>query len=123
MGTKSYRDKVLGGTISYGKALAAGVLIAVFAGILSSLFSFILTTWIDPDMVEKGFKVMEEKFQNRGMSDDQVEMIMNRVRENASTVKTLIYGILGFAILGTIISLITAAILKKEENPLMEGNE
>jgi hypothetical protein len=123
LGTKSYRDKVLDGAITYGNALVVGILIAVFAGILSALFSYILTTWIDPGMVEKGFKVMEEKFLSRGMSEDQVEMIMNRARENASTIKTLLYGIIGSAVIGTIISLITAAILKKEKNPLMEGTE
>ena len=61
---------------------------------------------------------MEEKFLNRGMSEDQVEMIMNRARENSSTLKSLIYSIIGTAVIGTIISLITAAILKKEGNPL-----
>ena len=117
LGTKAYRDKVLGGTISYGNALGTGILIVLVAGAVSAIFNYILTTIIDPGLMDKYFQIVEERLAKRGMSDDQIELFSARMRESSSPLKTMIFGIVGFAFFGTIISLITSAFLKKESDP------
>ncbi len=44
---KSYRDKELGGYISYGQSLGFGILVGVFASILLGFFSYIEIKFIE----------------------------------------------------------------------------
>jgi hypothetical protein len=123
IGTKSYRDKVLDGSISYGKALTTGVLISVFAAIIISVFIYILYKWIDPGLMDKIVKMKEDKMLDRGMSADQVEQAMNMAKKFMSPLITMIGSIISYVLIGTIISLVTSAILKKEKNPMIEETE
>jgi hypothetical protein len=121
VGSIAYRDKILGGFISYKDAFLTGLLITVFAGILSSFFSFILIRYIDPGVIEQAIAMTEEKMMNRGLSEDQIEMAMEKSKEFIGSPVMVLIGLLSFAFIGTIISLITAAIVKKERSPFDTG--
>ena len=121
IGSIAYRDKVLGGFISYKDAFVTGLLITIFAGILSSFFSFILIRYIDPSVVEQSIAKAEEKMISRGMSEDDVERAMEKTKEFIGSPLMVLVGLLSFAFIGTIISLITAAIVKKEKGPFDTG--
>jgi hypothetical protein len=123
IGSIAYRDKVLGGFISYKDAFVTGLLITIFAGILSSFFSFILIRYIDPSVVEQAMAQAEEKLINRGMSEDNIEMAMEKSREFMGSPVMVLIGLLSFAFIGTIISLITAFIVKKEASPFDAGSQ
>jgi hypothetical protein len=119
LGTKSYRDKSMGGFITYGQALGLGVLISLFVGIIAVFFSYVMMRFIDPGLVDKYMVIMEEQFENsRFIPDDQVEMALEKARKNMTAVWTVPIGILTFTFFGFIISLITSAILKKDPNPV-----
>jgi len=117
IGSFAYRDKVMGGTISYGNAFLTGLLITIFAGILSSFFSFILVRYIDPGMIEQAIAKTEEKMLNKGLNEDQIELAIERSRKYIGSPITVIIGMFFFSLIGTAISLITAAIVKKEGSP------
>lgn len=121
IGSIAYRDKALGGFISYKDAFVTGLLITIFAGILSSFFSFILIRYIDPSVMEQIIAKAEEKMMSRGMSEDQVELAMEKTKEFMGSPLMVLIGLLSFAFIGTIISLITAAIVKKEKSPFDTG--
>jgi len=122
IGSIAYRDKVLEGFISYKDAFLTGLLITIFAGIISSFFTFILIRYIDPALVEQSITQAEEKMINRGvMSEDQIELALEKTREMMGSPVMFIIGLLSFAFIGTIISLITAAIVKKERTPFDTG--
>jgi hypothetical protein len=121
IGSIAYRDKVLGGFISYKDAFVTGLLITIFAGILSSFFSFILIRYIDPSVVEQSIAKAEEKMISRGMSEDNIELAMEKTKEFMGSPLMVLIGLLSFAFIGTIISLITAAIVKKEKSPFDTG--
>ena len=121
IGCIAYRDKVLGGFISYKDAFVTGLLITIFAGILSSFFSFILIRYIDPSVVEQSIAKAEEKMISRGMAEDDIELAMEKTKEFIGSPLMVLVGLLSFAFIGTIISLITAAIVKKEKGPFDTG--
>jgi hypothetical protein len=121
IGSIAYRDKVLGGFISYKDAFVTGLLITIFAGILSSFFSFILIRYIDPSVVEQSIAKAEEKMISRGMAEDDIELAMEKTKEFIGSPLMVLVGLLSFAFIGTIISLITAAIVKKEKGPFDTG--
>ena len=52
-GIKNYRDKENNGKINFGKALAIGMLITLFAALGFGIIDFIYTSFINPDFVEQ----------------------------------------------------------------------
>ena len=113
-----YRDKELNGTISYGQALGFSVLVALFAGVISSFYSYLFVSFIDPDFVEQMLAVAEQKMiEQGGVSDDQIEMIMDQQRKMMTPGMLFLFGILGLVFMGTIISLITSIFVKKAPKP------
>lgn len=115
-GTIKFRDEELGGEISYSKALGFGVLICVFAAIVSGLYMIIFMTVIDPEFMNKMMAVIEEEYIKAGLSEEQIEAAMGMVSKMQSPVILAITNIVGFAFMGTIFSLVTAAFLKKEKS-------
>lgn len=115
-GIKQYRDKELGGYISYPKALGVGVLVLLFASIISSIYTYINLTFIDPTLIDKMLEITEKEMFNKGLSDDQIEMAL---KMSAKLMKPGIMAIMGFAVsmfFGFILTLIVAAFLKKEQD-------
>ncbi|MCX7987128.1 MAG: DUF4199 domain-containing protein [Bacteroidales bacterium] len=120
--TKQYRDKINGGTLTYGQGFSVGVLTGIFAGILSAFFSLILYMYIDPSLVDKQLSIAEQDMLSRGMSEEQVEMAINMTKKWMTPGMMFLSGILSMAFLSALISLITAAILKKNPSPFEQSS-
>lgn len=119
LGTKDYRDKILGGFITYGKALGMGVLISVFVGIITLFFNLIMMRFIDPDLIEKVLAITEERLENnRFISPDQIGSSLERTRWLMTSVWSVPIGLVVFTFFGLIISLITSAFVKRDPNPV-----
>ncbi len=107
--------KTLGGTMLYGQALGVGILTIVFASILSSIYTFVLYQFIDPSLQDQLRLFTEEQIVKQGkVPEDQIEMAVNMATKFQKPVFLLIFGILGSAFLGLIISLITSIFTKKK---------
>jgi hypothetical protein len=113
-GQKAYRDKELDGLISYSTSLGYGLLIAVFAGFITGLFTFILYQYIDPDLMAKQLDAAIQMYVDMGYSDEQIEEIVSMSEKFKSPVVTALSTTFGFAIMGLIVSLITSIFIKKE---------
>ena len=125
VGTKTYRDKVLGGTISYGKALITGMLIVVFSTILGSFYNLIFNMFIDPEYTNKVFEAtkswMYDYMNNMGVPDGQIEQAIDGIEEqqaNYTPLKSFFQSLYFSVIVGFVLSLITSAFIKKNPNPL-----
>jgi len=120
IGTKKYRNDVLGGYINFGNAFLVGLLIVVFSSLITTLYNLILNTIIDPTYFERTMEAVKEWtgnfMYNKGIPEDQIDQALEQFdsREKPSVVSMIFGGILTSAIGGAILSLITAAILKKE---------
>ena len=121
-GTIKHRDDDLGGEISYGKALGTGVLITLFASIISSFFILILSTVIDPSYMENIYRVMEEAMYEQGLTMDQIDDAMVMMQKFQNPVVMFIMGVVGFTFFGTLFSLITSIFIKKEK-PLFDQED
>lgn len=119
-GQISYK-KELGGIMTYGQALLAGLLTMVFASIISSIYTYILYTIIDPSLQEQMRIFTEEQLVQRGISEEQMEMSLKMASKFQTPVMMVVMGIVGGAFMGLIISLITAIFIKK--NPSDEVPE
>ncbi len=114
MGQKVYRDSILNGIISYGKALGTGVLIALFAGFLVGLFSFILYKYIDPELMDKQIAFLEDSYIDAGLSDDQIAASIQMSKWFFTPIGSALGSSFGFAFFGFIFSLITSIFIKRE---------
>ena len=112
--TKQYRDDVLEGAITYGKALGYGTLVALFAGIISGVYSFIFYSYIDPEVINKILEMTEEQLVNKGMADEQIEQAINMQKKFMTPAMMSLMAVPGTAFIGFIISLFTSIFLKKE---------
>lgn len=122
--TKKYRDKALEGKITFGQAYLFGILMVVFSTFLTACFSYILNAFIDPEYAQRTLTMLQDKtyqwMSSRGVADDQIEQVLKGMdAKGAPTpLETLISSVSFGFIGGAIISLISAAIVKKNA-----GNE
>ncbi|MBS2213434.1 DUF4199 domain-containing protein [Carboxylicivirga mesophila] len=118
----NFRDKVNGGYLRYGQGVGLGILTALYGGILSSIFTFILVKYIDPGVIEQIVNQAMEEAMAGGANEEALAMAEKMVRMFTSPIAMLLMGIVGSAFIGAIISLILAAIFKKEP-PVFEPTE
>jgi hypothetical protein len=115
----NYRKTVCGGYITYGNAFIYCWLTYIFAGVISVAFMVLLQTVIEPDYMEKMADVQREMMLKQGLSDSQVEQSMAIAAKFRTPLFVAIAGLVGNALVGLVISLITAIFVKKDR-PVFE---
>ena len=116
-GIKHYRDKVNGGVISLGKALAIGVLIAVLVGIGIAIADYIYTSSINPDFMTEymdyTLKNMEKTLSAEEFAVKKAELETQMEAMGSSSMLAFIM-FLTVVIIGFIVSLISGLILQRK---------
>ena len=112
---KSYRDNVLDGILPFGKAFGFGMLIVLVSALIGGIYGYLLYTVIDPDLVGKLMDFQAEKMLEQGLSEDQVEQALEVTKRFMNPVFIFISGVILNLLMGAVLSLIMAAIFKKEE--------
>ncbi|MES2517585.1 MAG: DUF4199 domain-containing protein [Bacteroidota bacterium] len=107
------------GFISYGQGLGLGVLQSAIVGIISGFFTFGYMKFIDPSITDQMLKKAVEEMEKKGMPDDQIEQAMEYSKMFMSPGALFIFGLFGTILVGFILSLIIAAIVKKDK-PVFE---
>lgn len=129
---RNYKKKELGGFMKYKQGLWYGTYVTFTAAIVLALYTLVFNNVIDPDytkktqeaVVEKTLSFMELSGVPQDMIEEQMEQLeeaMNNEIDNAKLI-TPLKSILITTITGFVISLILAAILKKEPS-VFEGSE
>lgn len=117
---KSYRDNYMYGAITYGQALGAGVVIFLYATIISSIFGALLYTVIDPNLLQKGLAATEQMYINKGFSQEQADAALKIAGKLMKPAIMIPIGLVTSMFYGLIMSLIVAAFVRKEGNPLVD---
>jgi hypothetical protein len=97
----------------YGAALGAGVLISLFASILSGIFTYAYHAFINPGFSEILIQDAMAKIEAKGVSGAQLDKIESFNRIMFSPVPMALIALIFGFIFGVIISLVVAAFLKK----------
>jgi hypothetical protein len=99
----------------FGEGLSIGMLMSAVSALISSLWGIVYMSIIDPTFMSqiKDFQIatMEEK----GLSDEQIEVAMQMTEKFSSGGMTFIFGLLGTLFFAFIFSLIISAIMKKNK--------
>ncbi len=111
---RNYRDQLNGGFITYGRSVGYGVLVALMAGIISSVFVFVLYSYIDPSTIDKMLIEAETKMEEQNLPPEQFEMAMKINQQMFTPLVISIMSIIGYAFMGLVFSLVLSVFLKKE---------
>lgn len=117
---KAYRNKEMGGYITFGQAFQFTFLVIVFSTIISMIYTYIFNAFIAPDYMENLMAVMQEKtmayMEKVGAPEAQIDKAIAKLEEIPTIWKTLRQTALSGLIGGTIVALIVSAIVKKKED-------
>ncbi len=113
---KEFRDK-LGGFMTYGQGFVAGLLFAVFAGILGAIFWYIFYRILTPSAYDQMLIETRSQLDLKKTPSDQADAVIDFYRKYGGIVFPF-FAVLGSTFFGAIFSLIGAAIFKKERSVL-----
>ena len=122
---KKYRDTKLNGIIGYGHALLFGIAMFVVGAIVTSLFDLIWISVIDPSLYEKIANSMMEYYQGfPGISEAQLTELEGKAEDVRKLAQSPFLNFIkstgSMALLGSILTLIVAAIVKRSEVPFSQ---
>ncbi|KAA6440604.1 DUF4199 domain-containing protein [Dyadobacter flavalbus] len=115
---KDYREQNKG-FMSYGEGLGLGTLVSAVMGLLSSAFNMFYMQFIDNTLLTQGMNKVREDMEKRGMDDSQIDQAMELSQRFMSPGIIFFMGVLGSVLMGLVVSLIIAAILRREK-PVFE---
>jgi len=103
------------GFLSLVESLKTGLAIALVAGIIGSIFSYLFVTVIEPDFAVNMMEASRVKMldQNPEMTEEQMEMALGITEKMMSPGILMAIGIIASLFFGFIISLITGLIMKQ----------
>ncbi len=111
---KYHRDKESNGYISFGRAFLVCIVVAMIIAIINSIWSYIYMSYIDPEMLDRIIEMTIEQSEEKGMSEQDIEMSVSIIEMMSSPFAQLLMGVVFGALVGGIGGLITSAVLKKE---------
>lgn len=110
-----------GGYMTYGEGVSVGTLTAAISGFLSSIFSVFYMTVIDTGVMERVMDKTREQMEAQGnLSDEQIDQAMEISQKFQSPGILFVFGVLGAAFVGLILSLIVAAFIRRNKTTPFE---
>nr|WP_293301221.1 DUF4199 domain-containing protein [Allomuricauda sp.] len=112
MGVNAFK-KANGGYLKIGEALKVAVGIALISAIISLLYQYVLTNFIEPDFIDKAMEIAKPKTfeQNPSLTEEQWEQGVT-MRKKMNWISYPI-GLIISCVIGLVLGLITGLILKK----------
>jgi CDP-diglyceride synthetase len=102
------------GFMTLKEGFGIGAIISIISTLLSVIYTYIYTKFIDPDYFEVIKELQQDELAKQGIPDEQIEQSMKIIEKFMTpeiiSVTALVTSIIG----GLIISVIVAAIMKKE---------
>jgi multisubunit Na+/H+ antiporter MnhC subunit len=115
LGIKAVRDEKPAVAFTYGQGVGAGMVISVFAGLMGAVYSWFHFTFINTRFMDYTMDMIREKWSAAGMSAAQMDRAEGITRTMMSPIPQALIGLLFTLIIGLCISLIMAAILKRDK--------
>ncbi|AMR33222.1 hypothetical protein A0256_18255 [Mucilaginibacter sp. PAMC 26640] len=112
---KEFRDQ-LGGFLTFGQGFKAGFRYALFAGFLLAIFTLVYLKVLNTGALDKMIEQQQVILAEKNMPQEQIDAATEVTKKWGVLIGTLGAAI-GTLISGCIVSLIGAAILKKERSP------
>lgn len=103
-------------TLSIGEGMRVGFWTSLISGTISSVYKYLEMTFLNPEEVAQQLKEQKIAMEESGMPEEQIDMAMNWAGKMMEPYILIPMGIFWSIVFVAIISLIIAAILKKERS-------
>lgn len=113
LGIKAVRDEREGRYLTYGKGVGTGVLISLYSGLMSSVYSYIHFKFVNPEFVDYQLALIRPKWEAAGMGDAQMEQAEKIARMMMGPGVQACLTPIMVVLFGLILSLIISAFLKR----------
>lgn len=101
------------GFMSYGQGLGVGMAVSGVVGLLSAVFMYVYTTFVDPELMTRAMDKARADLEAKGtMSDAQIDQAIALSSKFTTGPFMVLFAVLGTLFIGLIISLIVAAFVK-----------
>lgn len=114
LGTKWYRDNVLGGTMTYSQALIIGIIISVSTGIVYALYNVISISFLYPHFLDDMIRESVARIQASGLSFEETSELVTSMKSDATLPKIALGNLIRLSIIGAVFSIITSIILRRK---------
>lgn len=109
--------KANSGYMTFGQALKIGVGVCLIGGIIGIIFNQIMANVIDPDMMAKAMEFQKNQLlETTKMTVEQVDAQMEMGKSFSTPTMQIVFGLIFSIVIGFVLSLIPALVLKKNEN-------
>jgi len=109
------RDKDGGGGITFKDAFIAGISVSFVVGLLVGIFLMIYTQYVNPNYVNEVVKQTEEYLKTQKATQEQIDKAIEGTRATYSAFGQLTYGIGTTMLTGVLITLVCAAVMRREK--------
>jgi len=113
--TIDYRENTMNGELSYGEGFKFQLSMSVIYAAINSIYSYILFTFLDPNMIEQIKEVAAQQMYDNNMSDEQVEAALQIQSLFMTPTFMTVSAIFITFLMGLIIALIISIFTKKEK--------
>ena len=120
LGIKAAREEAKDRSLSYGKGVGTGVLIALYAGLIGAVYTYIHFTFINPNFADYAIDMARQQWIARGMSDSQMASAEGFTHMMYKPAVLAILGAILSPLIGLVISLILSAFLKRQPAAIAE---
>jgi hypothetical protein len=108
-----YKSTMGGGYIQFNAAFKESVVVTLINSVITAVFSIVYLQFIDPTFMDFIMQKQVTKMQEMGMAEDQIQKMLDQSAKWQSPGMMFFWALLGSVVLGFIIALIMAAIMKK----------
>ena len=114
LGTRVRRSETpLTENFGYGRALLAGFLISVFAGLFSIVTNYVYLHFINPGFMDVVLQAASAKAEAKGASSAQIEQMEKGIRMMMNPIFSSFFVFLIITFCGTIVSLVTSIFVRR----------
>lgn len=110
-----FRNKKLGGFITYGQAVKIGFLSMLFTSFIMAIYMFIYLSYINPGEIAQQLLDAQQEIYNYGLSPEQEAQSLKMQDYIHTPITYAVFTIVAYAIIGILVALITSIFIKKEE--------
>jgi hypothetical protein len=116
-GLKELRDKYAGGSLSYGKAVLAGLGISIFAALLYCVYTYIDYKFLGDKDVQSLIKYTTEEMRRAGNTPAEINSKVEKIHKHYGSVRPYISNLVWYTGLGFIYSTVIYFLLKIKPKP------
>ena len=111
---REHRDQELGGFMSFKRAFLLGFTIGMVSSVIALIFNYIYMNYINHGALEAQLEMTRGIMEKMGVPDDKLDDVIEEQRKSLTSPMFIVKSLFGAGFLVAIISLIMAAIMKKD---------